>query len=120
MASGVKLTGPYVPSPLTGTACGFEPVPVAGVLQSFFNRVKVIVPPAGAPVVVGLIAGVRGWFDVPLGAAVSGRGWPRTTSGPAVVGNAGVTGVTVKHSFRPLSLESGTPFVVEAKCADQQ
>jgi hypothetical protein len=76
--------------------------------------------PAAAPAVVGLIAGVPGWFDVPLRAAVSVTGLPSTTSGPAVVGSAGVTGVTVKHSFTPLSFESGTPVVVEVKCADQQ
>src|SRR5437773_6831034 len=43
-ASGVKLTGPYVESPLTFTVCGFVPVPVALVVQSFLKSVNVIVP----------------------------------------------------------------------------
>src|SRR5512133_2137570 len=85
-ASGVKLTGPYVPSPSTVTDCGLVPVPVAFVVQSFLSSVKVIVPPAFAPGVVGSIAGVPGWCDVPLRAAVSVTGLPKTTSSPAVVG----------------------------------
>ena len=51
----MKLTGPYVPSPLTVTVCGLVPVPVASVVQSALYSVKVIVPPAGPPAVVGLI-----------------------------------------------------------------
>src|SRR6266498_698224 len=118
MAVGVKLTGPYVPSPLTVTV-----VVNATVVQLFGPyAVKMMVPSAGAPSVVGLIAGVPGWFAVPVSVAVSVIRLPSTTSGPAVVASAGVTGVTVKHSFTPVSSASGTPVggVVAWKCADQQ
>jgi hypothetical protein len=106
-----------VPSPLTATAVEVN----ATVVQLFGpSRVKVMLQPAGLPAVVGLIAGVPGRFAVPLSAAVSVIGLPSNTSGPAVVANCGVTGVTVKHPLAPLSSASGTPVVADVKCADQQ
>ncbi len=104
-------------SPVTVTVCGLLPVPVAGVVQLFGPKsLNVIVPPAGAPATDGLIAGVPGWFAVPLRVAVSVTGCPRRTGpGPAVVIKVGVTGLTVKHSLGlvPLSCASGTLVVAE-------
>ena len=72
-AVGVKLTGPYVPSPLTGTAAEVN----ATVVQLFGPyAVNVIVPSAGPPAVVGLITGVPGWLAVPDSVAVSLIGLP--------------------------------------------
>ena len=101
-----------MPSPLTVNALEVK----ATVLQSFGPRsVKVIVPPARAPAVVGLMTGVPGWFAVPERLAVSVTGCPRSTElAPAAVPKVGVTGVTLKHSLvlvEPAagSLEAGTP-----------
>ena len=67
-AVGVKLTGPYVPSPVMVTEVG----PNATVVQLFGPKaVKVIMPPAGLPAVVGLMTGVPGWLAVPVMVAVS-------------------------------------------------
>src|SRR6266498_4813091 len=117
MAVGVKLTGPYVPSPLTVTV-----VVNATVVQLFGPyAVKMMVPSAGAPSVVGLIAGVPGWFAVPVSVAVSLIGLPSWTGpAPALVASCGVTGVTVKHSFTPSSVPPGTPVVSEVNTACQQ
>src|SRR5436190_19541672 len=71
---------------------------------------KVIVPPAGAPPVpVRLMTGLAGCMAVPDRAAESVTAVPSVTSAPAVVGNAGVTGLTVKHSPAEESLEPGMP-----------
>ncbi len=70
-ASGVKLTGPYVPSPLTVTVCGFVPVPVAAVEQSLLSSVKRMSPPAAAPA-GPLMIGLPGCVEVPVRVA---RSW---------------------------------------------
>src|SRR5215468_5215915 len=108
---GVKLTGPYVPSPLTARV-----VVNATVLQSFGPKaVKVMVPPAGPPAVVGLITGVPGSFAVPVSVAVSLMGLPsRTGPAPALVASVGFTGFTVKHSPDDPSEPGATPFACDA------
>ena len=96
-----------MPFPLTGVvrvATSGPQLPVAGP-----NRVNVIVPLAGVRV-AGLGATVSmmlavGFGAVPVSDAVSVTGLPNVTSGPAVVDSAGVTGLTVKHSFAVESLE---------------
>ena len=83
--------------------------------------VKVIVPPAGPPAVVGLIAGVPGLFAVRPRVALSLIALPSTTGpAPACVDSDGVTGAIVKHSLVVSSSASGTPEVDDVKCADQQ
>ena len=113
----MKLTGPYEPSPLTLTVCGFVPVPVASVVQvaSLYSQ-NVIVPVASPPSVVGLIEPasalpvgppVPGLCAVPVSVAVSVTGWPKSTGpAPAIVEIVGLTGLTRKHSP---ALESSEP-----------
>src|SRR2546426_2418024 len=102
--------------------------PNATVVQSFGPRaVKVIMPPAGLPAVVGLMTGVPGWFAVPVMVAVSLIALPSWTGPEAWVLRFGVTGVTTKHSlvlvglmFGSGSEASGTPVVPEVKLPRQQ
>src|SRR5215468_8246297 len=115
---GVKLAGPYVLSPLTATGDEVN----ATVVQLFGPKaVKVMVPPAGPPAVVGLITGVPGLFAVPVSVAVSVIGLPRVTGpAPAMVVSVGVAGFTTKHSVADPSVPLGTPFVAEVKSPRQQ
>jgi hypothetical protein len=97
----VKVPELYGPSPLTFT------VDVkALVMQSFGPKaVKVIVPCATFPAVVGLMTGVPGSLAVPPSVAVSliVAGTFVVFDGvPAIVAwvaSVGVTGVTLKHSL---------------------
>ena len=95
--------------------------PNATVVQLFGPKaVKVIMPPAGLPAVVGLMTGVPGWLAVPVMVAVSLIALPSWTGPLAWVVSVGVTGFTVKHSLARLSDPSGTPFVMWTKSARQQ
>ena len=66
-ARGAKLPEPYEPLPVTVTVFVY-----ATVVQLFGPyAVKVMLPPAGPPAVVGLMTGLPGLFAVPPSDAVS-------------------------------------------------
>jgi hypothetical protein len=121
-ALGEKLVV-YCPSPLTFTAVG----PKATVVQLLGPyAVKVMVPFARLPAVVGVMTGVPGSLAVPLSVAVSvmvaGRlvlagGVPTIV---ADVTSVGVTGRTVKHSVALLSEDFGTAGLELVYSARQQ
>src|SRR2546425_9669819 len=105
-----------MPSPLTVRVSE-----KAMVVQLFGPKaVKLIVPPAAAPGVVGLMTGVPGSLAVPVNVAVSPIACPSWTGPDACVVSFGVTGVTVKHSVALLSEAFGTPVVVDVKSPRQQ